>query len=120
MKDMGAVGKGQVVAGDKAADSSDYSRVKSIVIACDAGVGTSVMGATMLRKQIAAAGLDIQVSNKAINNLDGSEDMVITQKLLSDRAREVLPNAIHLSIGQFLDKNFYAGLIEDLQKARQD
>ncbi len=120
MEEIKAVGKRRVVSEDKAADSSDYSRVKSIVIACDAGMGSSAMGASMLRKQIEAAGLDIQVNNKAINNLDGSEDMVITQKLLSDRAREVLPNAIHLSIGQFLDKNFYTGLIEDLQKARED
>ena len=93
-----------------------YANVKYIVFACDAGMGSSVMGATILAKQLKETGLDIKVENKAIDNLDGSEDLVITQKLLTGRARAAAPKAIHLSIGQFLDRQFYRDLVRKLQE----
>ncbi|WGK68170.1 PTS mannitol transporter subunit IICBA [Candidatus Haliotispira prima] len=110
VREMKAVSKGGSVV--------SYANVKMIVVACDAGMGSSAMGATMLSKRIAAAGLAIEVKNKSIDALDSSDDLVITQKLLTDRARNTAPNAIHISIGQFLDKDFYDGLIQDLKNAK--
>ena len=45
-------------------------QITSIVFACDAGMGSSAMGASVLRKKIQAAGHgDVTVVNKAISNL---------------------------------------------------
>ena len=89
--------------------------VEKIVFACDAGMGSSAMGATLLRKELDKAGLShITVINKAINELDGG-DIVITQTQLSARAKAKLPNANHLSIGNFMDKAFYENLAKELK-----
>jgi len=89
--------------------------VRSIVVACDAGMGSSAMGATVLRGKINDAGLDIEVSNQAINDLKDA-DIVITQGELTDRARSKLPHAQHLSIDNFMDASFYDDLVAKLIK----
>ncbi len=87
--------------------------VRRIIVACDAGMGSSAMGATVLRNKIADAGLDIEVTNSAINDLEEA-DIVITQAELSDRAKAKLPGAQHLSIGNFMDAAFYDDLVAKL------
>ncbi|WP_427983743.1 PTS mannitol transporter subunit IICB [Agarivorans sp.] len=104
-----AESKGQIPAAAMA--SGD---VRSIVVACDAGMGSSAMGATVLRSKIKEAGLNISVSNAAINDLVDA-DMVITQQELSARARAKLPSARHVSIGNFMDASFYDDLVASLK-----
>ena len=87
--------------------------VRSIVVACDAGMGSSAMGATVLRGKVKAAGLDIEVTNAAINDLEDA-DIVITQNELTARARAKLPNAQHFSIDNFMDASFYDDLVAKL------
>ncbi len=59
----------------------------NIVFACDAGMGSSAMGASVLRNKIKKAGIEgVTVVNKAIANLDDSADLVITQQR-ADRPR---------------------------------
>ena len=87
--------------------------VRSIVVACDAGMGSSAMGATVLRNKIVKAGLKIEVTNQAINDLKDA-DIVITQSELTDRAKAKLPNAQHFSIENFMDAAFYDDLVAKL------
>lgn len=87
--------------------------VKRIVVACDAGMGSSAMGATVLRGKLKEAGLAIEVTNAAINDLD-SADIVITQAELSHRAKVKLPSAHHISIGNFMDGTVYDDLVAKL------
>lgn len=87
--------------------------VRSIVVACDAGMGSSAMGATVLQTKINDAGLNIKVTNAAINDLNEA-DIVITQNELTDRARSKLPQAQHLSISNFMDTGFYDDLVAKL------
>ncbi len=101
-----AMAKGQVV---PAAAGS----IRSIVVACDAGMGSSAMGATVLQGKINDAGLKIEVTNAAINDLNDA-DIVITQNELTDRARSKLPTAQHLSIDNFMDTGFYDDLVAKL------
>ncbi|MBN2528939.1 MAG: PTS mannitol transporter subunit IICBA [Deltaproteobacteria bacterium] len=89
--------------------------VRSIVVACDAGMGSSAMGATVLRGKIEKAGLNITVTNVAINDL-ADADIVITQTELTDRARAKLPGAQHFSIDNFMDAAFYDNLVNTLKK----
>jgi len=89
------------------------NEVRRIIVACDAGMGSSAMGATVLRKKITDAGLNIEVTNAAINDLEDA-DIVITQAELSDRAKAKLPGAQHLSIGNFMDAGFYDDLVAKL------
>lgn len=89
------------------------AHVKKIVVACDAGMGSSAMGATLLRGKLKEAGLEIEVTNEAINDLEIA-DIVITQNELTDRARKKLPGAQHFSIDNFMDAAFYDDVIAKL------
>ena len=88
--------------------------VKKIVVACDAGMGSSAMSATVLRGKVKDAGLDIEVTNQAINDLKDA-DIVITQAELTPRAKGMLPEAQHLSIDNFMDAGFYDELVANIK-----
>ena len=65
------------------------AQITSIVFACDAGMGSSAMGASVLRKKIQAAGHpEVTVVNKAIANLEDDYDVVVTHQDLTDRAQQ--------------------------------
>ncbi|OME82160.1 PTS mannitol transporter subunit IIBC [Paenibacillus sp. FSL A5-0031] len=89
-------------------------QVNKIVFSCDAGMGSSAMGASILRKKINAAELPITVINTAINDIPGDADIVITHKTLTDRARLKAPNAEHISIDNFLKSPEYDLLVQRL------
>ncbi|MEK3854250.1 PTS mannitol transporter subunit IICBA [Cytobacillus sp. FSL H8-0458] len=89
--------------------------VSKIYFACDAGMGSSAMGASLLRKKVKEAGMDIAVTNTAISNLPADAQIVITQEELTPRARQKVPNAFHVSVDNFLSSPEYDKLIDALQ-----
>ena len=92
-----------------------FGNVKSIIFACDAGMGSSAMGAGILRNKVKKAELDIAVSNMAIANLPADAKVVITHKDLTERAKEKVPTAHHISVENFLNSPKYDELIEKLK-----
>ncbi|MEB6334662.1 PTS mannitol transporter subunit IICBA [Serratia rhizosphaerae] len=116
MRDMKSQAKGGQPAG--AALDGDLSTVRKIIVACDAGMGSSAMGAGVLRKKVADAGLSsISVTNSAINNLPDDVDLVITHRDLTERAMRHAPQAQHISLTNFLDSNLYSDLTARLLAA---
>jgi mannitol PTS system EIICBA or EIICB component len=91
-------------------------QVNKIVFACDAGMGSSAMGASILRNKIQKADLGITVTNAAISNLPEDADVVVTHKDLTDRAKAKLPNATHISVDNFLNSPKYDELVTSLKK----
>ncbi|MFG6279334.1 PTS mannitol transporter subunit IICB [Microbacterium sp. 5K110] len=88
-------------------------QVNAIVFACDAGMGSSAMGASVLRNKIKKAGIEgITVTNAAIANLDGTADLIITQNQLTDRAKAQSPDAIHVSVDNFMNSPKYDEVVE--------
>jgi mannitol PTS system EIICBA or EIICB component len=94
----------------------DPNQVEKIVFACDAGMGSSAMGASILRNKTKKAGLEVTVINTAISNLPDDADVVVTHKDLTDRAKAKLPNATHISVENFLNSPKYDELINSLKK----
>ncbi|TYS14857.1 PTS mannitol transporter subunit IICBA [Rossellomorea vietnamensis] len=89
--------------------------VNKIVFACDAGMGSSAMGASLLRKKVKEAGLDVSVTNTAISSIPADAQVVITQEKLTPRAVNKLPSAYHISVDNFLSSPEYDKLIASLQ-----
>ncbi len=118
MKDMKSASKNDAVVNNQSKGDVDLATVQSIIVACDAGMGSSAMGASMLRKKVQGAGLNIHVTNLAINSLPESADIVITHKDLTDRARKHAPNAHHISLTNFLDSEMYNQLVTKLLAAQ--
>lgn len=88
--------------------------VRKVIFACDAGMGSSAMGASLLRNKFKKAGLDITVNNAAIENIPGDADIVFTHHTLTSRAQSVAPNSEHISIDNFVDSPEYDKLVERL------
>lgn len=93
--------------------------ISNIVFACDAGMGSSAMGASVLRNKFKKAGVEgITVTNQAIANLDGTADLVITQQQLTDRAKGQSPNSIHVSVDNFMNAPQYDEVVGMVQSQR--
>ncbi|WP_158290597.1 PTS sugar transporter subunit IIA, partial [Planococcus koreensis] len=91
------------------------TNVHKIVFACDAGMGSSAMGASLLRKKVKEAGLDINVTNTAISTIPNDSQIVITQEKLTPRAQHKVPDAYHISVDNFLSSPEYDKLIDSLE-----
>lgn len=100
-------------------EALDYNSLRKIFVSCDAGMGSSAMGASMLRKKVKDAGLNIEVTNCAINDLPSDAKLVITHQDLTLRAKKQVPNATHFSLQNFLDNQFYDHLVSQLTANRQ-
>ena len=84
------------------AEIGNASGVKKIIFACDAGMGSSAMGATKFRKRIEDARPDIKVSNTSVDNIPPDCDIAVVQTTLVERARKSAPQAQIITIGNFL------------------
>jgi PTS system mannitol-specific IIC component len=90
--------------------------IRRIVFACDAGMGSSAMGASVLRNKIRKAGFaDITVVNVAIANLVDDVDLIVTHQDLTARARDKAPNAQHVSVANFMNSPKYDEIVEELR-----
>lgn len=84
--------------------------IKKIIFACDAGMGSSVMGASKFRNRIKGLNLGVEVSNSSVDEIPVGTDVVVTHVTLIERAKKSAPNAEHIGIQNFLSDD----KIEDL------
>jgi PTS system mannitol-specific IIC component len=92
--------------------------IRTIVFACDAGMGSSAMGASVLRKKIKDAGFgDVTVVNRAISTLDDSWDLVVTHQDLAGRAFPPTPSAVHVTVDNFMASPKYDEVVQMLHVA---
>jgi PTS system mannitol-specific IIC component len=99
------------------ADAAAASKpIHRIVFACDAGMGSSAMGASVLRNKIKKAGFaDVDVQNVAIANLTDDVDLIVTHQDLTPRARTMSPSAQHVSVDNFMNSPQYDAIVEELK-----
>jgi PTS system mannitol-specific IIC component len=101
------------------AGTATATKISSIVFACDAGMGSSAMGATVVRNKLKKAGITgVTVENKAIANLTDDVDIVITQQQLTDRAKQKAPHAQHVSVDNFMASPKYDEVIEEVKASQ--
>ncbi|WP_144719921.1 PTS mannitol transporter subunit IICBA [Agrococcus jejuensis] len=107
-------------AGGGVATATLAGPISKIVFACDAGMGSSAMGASVLRNKIKQAGFgDVTVTNVAIANLDATPDVIVTQQELTDRARQRTPDAVHVSVDNFMNSPKYDDVVQLVAQSRE-
>lgn len=94
--------------------------VKNIIFACDAGMGSSAMGAAALQKRLKKENLDIMVDNLSVDDIPQDADIVVSNIRLTERARACAPQAEHISVTSFLDRSFHEELILRLKAQQGD
>lgn len=108
-----AVAKGQAQVGTDTAIVA--ANIQHIIFACDAGMGSSAMGASILRDKVKKAGLTIDVTNRAIANLtDSADTLVVTQEELAPRAAQMAPSSTRVAVSNFLNSPKYEAIITSL------
>lgn len=95
VSDMKAQAKGLIT------DQNIFA-AKKIVFACDAGMGSSAMGATKFRNRLKAVRPDITVTNTSVDNIPADCDIAVVQTVLQERAKTCAPQAILVTIKNFL------------------
>ena len=100
-------------------DNSRRKPIQKVIIACDAGMGSSAMGTSILKMKAKKAMLDIDISHVSVNNIPEDAELIVTNTILKDRARENAPNkdVPLLTIENFLDSNEYDKIIDYLKKS---
>lgn len=112
MNQMKAEAKGQAVA--QSGSITDASGIRKIIFACDAGMGSSAMGATKFRNRLKGVRPDIIVKNTSVDNIPADCDVAVVQATLADRARKSAPQAVLVTIGNFLADPSLDALYEQL------
>ncbi len=107
------------ISGMKAASKGKktFAQVKSIIFACDAGMGSSAAGATLLQNSLKEAGLSISVSHAQVSQIPQDADLVVTQNAFAKQAEEAAPSAIIVTINNFMDKTEFEPLIKNLKNS---
>ena len=94
--------------------------ITNVVFACDAGMGSSAMGASVLRKKIRDAGFpDVTVINKSIADLEDTYDLVVTHQDLTARAKPRTPSAIHVSVDNFMASPRYDDIVVMVEESNR-
>ena len=90
--------------------------VSKIGFACDAGMGSSAMGATTLTKKLNAAGMKVTVEHFALDDVPKDTQVIVTHKSLVERAETRCPNALIFPITNFMGGKEYDEIVAQLTK----
>lgn len=80
--------------------SINGSEIHKVVVACDAGMGSSVMLASQLRRQLGGQG--VTVEHTPVNSIPADADVIVVHKGLADRARVSAPNTVIVPVQVFI------------------
>lgn len=93
--------------------------VKKIVFACDAGMGSSAMGATKFRNRIKSFRPDLTVINTSVDNIPSDCDIAVVQITLAERAKKSVPQAQLVTLHNFLADPALDALFEQLTQNQE-
>lgn len=97
-------------------ENNSYEHVKKIVFACDAGMGSSAMGASKFKNRLKKQGIDINVSYSSVDSIEGDTQIVVTHENLKSRVISNNKNVRVIGIQNFLNdvniENLFNEIIE--------
>ena len=97
------------------AASISTSSVDTIIFACEAGIGSSVMGVNSLKKKFKQANLKVNVIHKPVREVPATAKLVVAHKGLANLARQKAPNAVVVSFSQFLNDPVFDKIVQAFQ-----
>ena len=100
-------------------DESRLGYINLIMFACDAGMGSSALGATRFRKRTSLAGLEVKVRNCAVDQVPDATDLIVCQRGLAERVKGTNPGKEVVIIDNFLSDPALDRLLERLIEAEK-
>jgi mannitol-specific phosphotransferase system IIBC component len=90
------------------------SDVRQVIVACEAGMGSSVMVVSSLKKKLKAAGRQLEVAHMPARQVPAGAQVVLVHKGLADTVRRAAPGAVVIAFSQFIGDPAFDGLLADL------
>lgn len=87
-----------------------------IIVVCDAGMGSSALGASLLKKELKKNGLVAEVMNFSIDALDQHADIVLSHHSFEERMRKHYPKAVIIGLNDFIAVENYRKVIEKVNE----
>lgn len=97
------------------ATSIPAGQVDTIIFACEAGIGSSIMGVNALKKKLKQANISVSVIHKPVRAVPADAKVVVAHKGLAGLARKQAPNAVVISFSQFLNDPVFDQIVQKLQ-----
>jgi len=91
--------------------------IHKVVVACDAGMGSSVMLASQLRKQLKK--FSVTVEHTPVNSIPGDADVVITHSGLAARARAAAPDKIVVPFQVFIGDPAVTAVVKAIESGAE-
>ena len=95
-------------------------KITNVAFACDAGLGSSAMGAGAFRKKLKEQGIDITVKHYAIERVPEEAQIVVTHENLLERAKIAMPDKRIVTIKNFLGDPNINLLIEEIVEQQEE
>ncbi|MEH7384175.1 PTS mannitol transporter subunit IICB [Bacillus sp. JJ1521] len=89
-------------------------KVEKIIFVCEAGMGSSAMGAAMLRKKLGQVNLAVDVGNSSIDEIPYDVDLIICHQKLLSTVQKAVPNKACFPLKSFTDMKGYDELVKQL------
>lgn len=96
------------------AQSVSASEVNTIVLACEAGMGSSLMSVNALKKKLKKAKVNVKVMHKPARAIPQDADIVVVHKGLANVARNKAPNAVVVTFSHFLNDPAFDYIVNTL------
>jgi PTS system mannitol-specific IIC component len=87
----------------------------TIVVVCDAGMGSSALGASLLKRELRKLNLVAQVTNVSVDTDIGHADLVVTHHSFEERLRKAYPRAKVFGLIDFVSIDYYRKVIEEVK-----
>lgn len=100
------------------AASISAASVDTIIFACEAGMGSSVMGVNSLKKKLKQANLNVNVVHKSVRALPTDAKVILTHKGLAEGARKKVPGAVVVAYSQFLNDPVFDQIVQSLKDGK--
>lgn len=95
------------------AKSISAADVKTIILACEAGMGSSLMSVNSLKKKLKAASVtDVTVVHKPAREIPANAQVVVVHKGLAKTAASKAPDAVVVAFNHFLNDPAFDNLVK--------
>lgn len=99
-------------------ENNSTSQYKKIAFACDAGMGSSAMGATTFRRKLEKNNINgITVKHYRIEDVPKDNDIIVVHKDLANRAEKAHPHMRIVQINNFLNDSAINDLLEEIKNS---
>ena len=95
-------------------------KITNVAFACDAGLGSSAMGAGAFRKKLKEKGIEITVKHYAIERVPEEAQVVVTHENLLERAKIAMPDKRIVTIKNFLGDPKIDQLLQEIVEQQKD